>query len=146
MRLFWNQTWNREKIFILAKSKICHLLDTQNTPLKIIRCHIDFIPKIESSKYVEAVCKIRKLLKYSFWDIGRSVRAVLEKYIEVMFKKTVWRWIPISSKLLKMENLENFTWNNVSFEYKITCLDNFGSHFLNLTLFAQKIVVKSKTA
>jgi hypothetical protein len=37
------------------------------------------------------------------------VRAVLEKYIEVMFKKPYEDWIPISSKLLKMENLDNFT-------------------------------------
>jgi hypothetical protein len=29
--------------------------------------------------------------------------------------------------------------NYVSFDYKISCLDIFGGHFVNLTLFGQKI-------
>jgi hypothetical protein len=53
---------------ILAKSKIFHLLDTWKPPWKfdILKKtfkktfigHIDFIPEIESSKFVQAVCKI----------------------------------------------------------------------------------------
>jgi hypothetical protein len=37
-----------------------------------------------------------------------------------------------------MENLENLTKINVSFEYKISYLDIFGGHFVHLTLFCPK--------
>jgi hypothetical protein len=50
--------------------------------------------------------------------------------------------IPISSKLVKIENLEKITNINVSFEYITSNLEIFGGHFVNLTLFWPKNIRK----
>jgi hypothetical protein len=50
-------------------------------------------------------------------------------------------------ELLSLESARRHQVNtlyNGLFEYKFSCLDIFGGHFLNLTLFCQKIVVKFK--
>jgi hypothetical protein len=65
------------------------------------------------------------------------VRAVLEKYIEVMFK------IPYEDGFQSLRNYKKWKiWKilhkKVSFEYIISCLDIFGGHFVNLTLFWPK--------
>jgi hypothetical protein len=64
------------------------------------------------------------------------VRAVLEKYIEVMFKK------PYEDGFQSLRNYKNGKFgklnNYVTFEYKISCLDFLGGHFVNLTLFWPK--------
>jgi hypothetical protein len=39
---------------------------------------------------------------------------------------------------IKNGKFGKFYINNVSFEYKISCLDIFGGHFVNLTLFWPK--------
>jgi hypothetical protein len=51
------------------------------------------------------------------------------------FQKIVWKLISISSKFLKILNLENCTHNNVKIQHNIYCIDIFGEYFVNLTLF-----------
>jgi hypothetical protein len=52
-----------------------------------------------------------QIIENTLFDIS----AVLEKYIEVILKKPVRRWIQISAKLLKIKKFENFTQICVSF-------------------------------
>jgi hypothetical protein len=47
-------------------------------------------------------------------------------------------------KTIKNGKFGKFYIKYCPFEYKISCLDIFGGHFVNLTLFWPKIVVKLK--
>jgi hypothetical protein len=140
---FWN---SRPRLKILFYFCLFDMeWPTWNTTLKVrqkmtlkktFRGHIDFVYEIEPSKCVEAV-KIWFFIENTIFEISAVEWELFWKNTLRLCSKNRMK---MDSNLYKtMENLENFTQTYVSFEFKISCFDILGVHFVNLTLFWPKI-------